>query len=340
MDIEINLKEHAYHIITGRNILQDINSYYDFSSKKVLVVSDDNIPFRYLEALKKVISFTYLILPHGEKTKDITHFLEIQNQLLEQEFSRKDVIIALGGGVISDLVGFVASTYKRGIDFINIPTSTLAMIDASIGGKTAIDFQGVKNIIGTFYQPKLVLIDFDLLSSLPIRQFNNGLVEALKASYIYDPTILDLFENIPQNLEEIIIRSIKVKKYFVENDEKETSIRKILNFGHTFGHGFESYFALSNTLYHGEAVGIGMLLLVKDKEKMLTYLQKLDISLNEDYDENQIIEFIKNDKKKTNNTISLILVDHIGEAYIKETTFDELKNILQGGKEYVRRLRK
>lgn len=337
------IKTHSssYKIVYGRNILSTLGSYYDFKDKKVLIVSDDNIPHAYIDEVKKVSSLSYeLILPHGEETKSINYFLKITDELIKLNFSRKDVLIALGGGVIGDLVGLVSSTYKRGIDFINVPTSTLSMIDSSIGGKTAIDYQSIKNIIGTFYQPKLVLIDFDTLKSLPVRQVNNGLIEALKAGYIYDETILDLFdENVYDHLEEIIIKAIKVKKYFVENDELETSIRKILNFGHTFGHAFEALGGFSSSLYHGEAVGLGMLLLVDDKDKMMSYLKLLDVKYDFDIDETKIIPLILNDKKTHGDYIDLILIkDHKG--IIKKTKIEDLNSYLLGGMKYVRLFRK
>ena len=342
MEIKIALKESSYSIFTGRNILKDITSFYDFSNHKVLIVTDSNIPNEYYSLVKEKINVVdTLILSPGEDSKSFNSYLKIQEKLLEHNFSRKDIVIALGGGVIGDLVGFASSTYKRGLTFINIPSSTLSMIDSSIGGKTAINFNGIKNVIGTFYQPSLVLIDFDLLKSLPQRHFNNGLIEALKAGYIYDPSILDLFsEDINSNLEEIIIKSIIVKKHFVEEDEKEQNIRKILNYGHTFGHGFESLGGFNDSLYHGEAVGLGMLVVSKDKEKLISYLNKLDIKYDFEISSQELIKIILNDKKVDGKYIDLILVDNIGESYIKKTSLEDLVSILEGGLEYVRRFRK
>ena len=342
MEINIKLKENSYNIITGRGILKKLNKYYDISNRKVLVITDSNIPSDYLESIRinnpNLIS---LVLKPGEETKNFNSYLKIQETLLINNFSRKDILIALGGGVIGDLSAFAASTFKRGLTFINIPTSSLSMIDSSIGGKTAIDFMGVKNVIGTFYQPSLVLIDFSLLTSLPKRQLNNGLVEALKAGYIYDPTILDLFEkNIEENIETIITKSIIAKKYYVEKDEKELNIRKILNYGHSFGHAFESFFGFSDKLYHGEAVGLGMVIMAKDKERIIHYLNNLNISYPEDIDFSKLIPLIMNDKKVDGEYIDMIYVDTIGKGEIKRTKLCELNSILEGGKEYVRRFRK
>ena len=246
-----------------------------------------------------------------------------------------DTIIALGGGVIGDLVGFVASTYKRGIEFINIPTSSLSMIDSSIGGKTAINYKHYKNVIGSFYPPKGVLIDYSLLSSLPIRQLNNGLVEALKAGYIYDHSIIDEFKKDSLDIETIITKSILVKKYFVENDEKETSIRKILNYGHTIGHAFESIYGFSNTLYHGEAVAIGMLLVNDNHEEVLSFIKKLGIHFTEEVNINELMRYISNDKKMNRNTIDLIRVNDKG-GYIDSISLEDLRKILEKEIHYVR----
>ena len=342
MEINISLKERSYSIITGRNILKNISSYYDFSNHKVLIVTDSNIPKEYyflIQSHIKVIDI--LVLEPGEETKSVASFLKIQDKLLEHNFSRKDIVIALGGGVIGDLVGFASSTYKRGLTFINIPTSTLSMIDSSIGGKTAINFNGIKNIIGTFYQPSLVVIDFDLLKSLPVRHMNNGLVEALKAGYIYDPSILDLFsKDIDSNIEEIITKSIIAKKYYVEKDEKEENIRKILNYGHTFGHGFESLGGFSEKLYHGEAVALGMVIISKEKEELISYLDKLDIKYDFEIDSKELINIILNDKKVDGDYIDLIKVDERGKGYISRTPINELHSILEGGLNYVRHFRK
>jgi 3-dehydroquinate synthase len=342
MELNLNLKTSSYKIVYGHDILRTLSSYYDFSNKKVLIVSDDNIPLKYINEVKKEIVDVYtLILPHGEETKSFPYYLKINDELIKHNFSRNDCIIALGGGVIGDLVGLAASTYKRGIDFINIPTSTLSMIDSSIGGKTAIDYKDIKNVIGTFYQPKLVLIDFDTLNSLPIRQVNNGLVEALKAGFIYDTSILELFDkdDIYSHLEEIIIKAINVKKYYVENDEKEISIRKILNYGHTFGHAFEALGGFSDSLYHGEAVGLGMLIVSEDKEKMISYLKKLNIKYDFDIDEDKIIPLILNDKKVNGEYIDLIVIEN-NKGVIKKTRLDSLVSYLKGGMKYVRLFRK
>ena len=338
----INIKSRIkdYSIIIKKNSLRELSNLFSLDYKKVLIVTDDNIPLEYIEDVKSNFDYVnVLVLPHGESTKSIENYLKIQETLLNNNFSRKDLVIALGGGVIGDLVGFACSTYKRGIEYINIPTSSLSMIDSSIGGKTAINYKHYKNMIGSFYPAKGVLIDFSLLKSLPKRQLNNGLVEALKAGYIFDKTIIDEFKKEELDIESIIIKSIMVKKHFVENDEKEESIREILNYGHTIGHALESIYGFSDKLYHGEAVGIGMMLINDDPLEVASFLKKLEIHFDGEIDVEQIIEFIKNDKKMHNEKIDLIKVNKEDGGYIESISIEELKKIIVKEAHYVRYLR-
>lgn len=338
----INIKSRIkdYSIIIKKNSLRELSNLFSLDYKKVLIVTDDNIPLEYIEDVKSNFDcVNVLVLPHGESTKSIENYLKIQETLLNNNFSRKDLVIALGGGVIGDLVGFACSTYKRGIEYINIPTSSLSMIDSSIGGKTAINYKHYKNMIGSFYPAKGVLIDFSLLKSLPKRQLNNGLVEALKAGYIFDKTIIDEFKKEELDIESIIIKSIMVKKHFVENDEKEESIREILNYGHTIGHALESIYGFSDKLYHGEAVGIGMMLINDDPLEVASFLKKLEIHFDGEIDVEQIIEFIKNDKKMHNEKIDLIKVNKEDGGYIESISIEELKKIIVKEAHYVRYLR-
>ena len=340
MVIDITSSINSYKIIIQKNSLKLLKNLFSLTQNRVLIVTDDNIPQTYIDDVKSNFKESYtMILPHGESTKSISSYLLIQDKLLSLNFTRNDLIIALGGGVIGDLVGFVASTYKRGIKYINIPTSSLSMIDSSIGGKTAINYEKYKNVIGSFYPPIGVLIDFNTLSSLPKRQLNNGLVEALKAGYIYDHTILDEFNKDILDIETIITKSILVKKYFVENDEKETSIRKILNYGHTIGHALESIYGFSDKLYHGEAVGIGMMFINDNPMEVINYLKKLNIHFNEQLDIEEIMTYIKNDKKIVNNRIDLIKVNNTKFGYIEKTSLDDLKDLILKELDYVKYLR-
>lgn len=240
--------------------------------------------------------------------------------------------MALGGGVVGDLAGFVAATYKRGIDFINVPTSTLSMVDSSIGGKVAVNLNKIKNVVGAFYQPKLVLIDVNVLKTLSTRHYYNGLVEALKMGLILDKKIVDLFSDIDNNLEKIIELSLKEKKKVVEIDEKETGLRKILNFGHTIGHGIES--THFDEIYHGEAVAMGMLYFISDenlKKSIKDILKnKMQINLNANLNLEEVYKIIENDKKISNEFISVIKVPEIGTYVIEDIKLAEIKEILKG----------
>ena len=329
MELKVNLKDNQYSVIIGNNILGSIDQYYSLN-RKVLVISDDNIPSCYYEkVLNKCLNGYKYIIKHGEESKSIDNYLSINKFLLDNEFARDDLIIAIGGGVVGDLSAFVASTYKRGINFINIPTSTLAMIDSSVGGKTAINFEGVKNVLGTFYQPKLVLIDLDTLNTLDERHFNNGLIEALKMGIILDNEIIDLFNDYKANIFDIIVKSLKAKIKIIEQDEKENNLRKILNFGHTIGHALE---ILNQDLLHGEAVAKGMLYMLSgvQKDEIKAIINKLNIPLNYYINNLDVINLIKNDKKVSNNKIDMIVIKN-KKVTIESKELKEIEKILKEG---------
>ena len=256
----------------------------------------------------------------GEGSKSLEGFAGLQKLMLENGFSRKDCVAAVGGGVVGDLSGFAASAYMRGIDFYNIPTTLLSQIDSSIGGKTAINFGGVKNIVGAFYQPKKVLIDPDLLKTLPQRQISNGLAEAVKMALTSDKELFELFETgeIDKNLDEIIIRSLNIKKNVVEQDEKEAGLRKILNFGHTVGHGIESSEGMQE-LYHGECVALGMIPMCGEeiRPRVLEVLKTCGLYRVLDYDWEKITDAAFHDKKADGDTVSVTTVNEIGSFEMK-----------------------
>lgn len=336
MNISINLQNSHYEILVAAGAINHLPKYID-SNSKLLLVADSNIPKAIIEKVCSVVPVSKIYnVPSGEASKSIDEFKKLQCFLLENDFDRTDYILALGGGVLSDLAGFVAATYMRGIKYINIPTTTLSQIDSSIGGKVAVNFEGIKNIIGAFYHPHAVIIDTNFSANLPIRQFNNGLVEAIKAGLIGDEGLFQLLytsiteDKVLENLEKIIKRSLLVKKLFVERDEKEKNLRKTLNFGHTIAHALESYFGLDKIL-HGEAVGIGMLKVSKDKpyyNQLYAMLDKLNISTNLDYDIDAIMTIVEKDKKVANGTLTEIFVDRVGEGRLSEITMAELKQYL------------
>ena len=330
MELKVNLKDRSYNVILGRNILGDIDKYCSLD-RKVLVITDDLIPYSYaLDILNKCKEGHKFVIKHGEESKNINYYILINKFLVKHEFSRNDLIVALGGGVVGDLSAFVASTYKRGIDFINVPTSTLAMIDSSVGGKTGIDFNGVKNILGSFYQPKLVLIDFNTLDTLDERNFNNGLVEALKMGLLFSEELVDLFNNPKGNIEKIITKSIEYKIKIVEEDELENGNRKLLNLGHTFGHAIE----VSNRCLHGEAVGKGLLYVVNNpllKIRVRSILKKLNIPLDYSLNKEEVFNLIKNDKKRIDDKICLVKVNVIGSYVMEYVNLTTIEKMLESG---------
>lgn len=339
MEFTVNLKDAKSRVIIEKGCSDHLKDYHDFSGK-VMIISDGNIPISLKEKILSQFENAILVeVSEGEVSKSFDTYQMLMTKLLELGFSRKDTIVALGGGVIGDLSGFVASTYKRGCHFISIPTTTLSQIDSSIGGKVAINHNGIKNCIGNFYHPEVVFVDVNTLSTLSKRHFYNGLVEALKAGCIQDPVIFNLFkEHVDEldvespYLEEIITRSLLMKKRVVEEDEKEQNIRKILNFGHTIGHAIESYYHLHD-YYHGECVANGMILIEENEEikkDLISILNKMNIPFVKELDEDALIEFMKNDKKASGNKIDIVLVDTLGEAYLKKVSIDELRKYLRG----------
>ena len=290
MTIPMNLGSDSYDILVQRGLLSEARKHLDLN-RRVLVVTDSGVPAAYSQTLagqcKEGVICT---VEMGEDAKSLPIFGHLLQTMLDHGFSRKDCVVAVGGGVVGDLAGFAASAYMRGIDFYNIPTTLLSQIDSSIGGKTAINFGGMKNIVGAFHQPKKVLIDPELLKTLPRRQIANGLAEAIKMSLTSDRKLFELFEteDIESNLEEIIFRSLNIKKDVVEQDEKETGLRKILNFGHTVGHGIES----SCDLYHGECVALGMIPMCGEalRPRLTAVLRKCSLYRVLPYDWDRITE--------------------------------------------------
>ena len=306
---------------------------------KVMIISDDGIPRKITNQIsgicKEKTKVFKTILKQGEASKSIENFKKILNTLIENKFDRSDLIIALGGGVVGDISGYVASSYLRGISFIQIPTTLLAQVDSSVGGKTAINIPAGKNLVGAFYNPKGVIIDTDTLNSLPEREFKSGLAEVLKYGLIQNKYLLSLLYEHPSEvlhrkeriIQEIIFESIKTKSKIVMADEKENGLRAILNFGHTFGHAIEANGKYKKIL-HGEAVAKGMLIAsrisflenlipLKDLKKIELLLKdfKFDLSLDE-YKYSDLKPYIYRDKKVKAGKLNLILLEKISKAKI------------------------
>lgn len=318
MKISMNLKEHSYDILVERGVLHRAGEHLQLN-RRVLVVTDEGVPATYAQTIARQCREPVICtVPVGEGSKSMERLGAVLQTMLTHGFSRKDCVVAVGGGVVGDLSGFAASMYMRGVDFYNIPTTLLAQIDSSIGGKTAVNFGGVKNVVGAFYQPRKVLIDPELLQTLPPRQIANGLAEAVKVSLTSDAELFTLFEtqDVDAHIDQIIVRSLLIKKSVVEQDEKEAGLRKILNFGHTIGHGIESS---GHGLFHGECVALGMLPMCSDalRPRVVGVLKKCGLYRSLTYDWDKVAEAMFHDKKADGDTVEVTMVTTPGQYELK-----------------------
>lgn len=331
MTIKVSASNGNYNIVLQRGAIDDDASYFDFNKDgKVLIVTDNDVPIEYIHRVAKHFQHPYFFtLPQGEKSKNVDNYLAIMQFLLKNNFTRHDSIISVGGGMVGDLSGFVAATYMRGVAFYNIPTTFLAQVDASIGGKTAINLDGVKNVVGSFYQPRAVIIDPTLLASLPPRQLNAGIAESIKMAIVGDAKLFSLLENayfFDNQLEEIIRRSIVFKKSVIERDPKEQNIRKVLNFGHTIGHAIES--EKQGSLLHGECIALGMLPFSSPKifKRIKEVLQKYSLPVKTTFSAENLSLFLCKDKKAetSNGLISVVYATEIGKYSFQDKTIPEI----------------
>tara|TARA_B100001027_G_scaffold72912_2_gene49738 strand:+ start:18123 stop:19235 length:1113 start_codon:yes stop_codon:yes gene_type:complete len=364
----VNTKSKKYPIFIGQDILCKFNHFkkkYAKNSKKILVISSNRIPKKYLTNLRTNLkdSKCYnIILPDGEQIKQSVYIIKITNLLSKYNFNRNDCIVALGGGVIGDLAGFASSIFKRGINFVQVPTTLLSQVDSSVGGKTGINNKFGKNVIGSFYQPNFVLIDINTLYSLPQREMVAGFAEILKYSMILDKKFFNwLFKNGKKIIEQknqrlistAIYKSCKYKSFVVSKDERENDYRAILNFGHTFAHAIETITHYSKKIIHGEAVLIGMILASRLscklgylKKKELEDIIKLFKKFNFNYsykkfvnkqNANNIFKIMNNDKKSDGKKIKIVILKKIGKSLVIKTTLNKtfiplIKEDLKNGK--------
>ena len=333
MEISVKAAQRSYNIILERGVLSRVDKYLALD-RRVLIVTDDGVPAEYAGLVAEKCKTAYTVtLPQGESSKNIKNLELLLSSLVEYGFTRSDCVVAVGGGVVGDIAGFAASVYMRGIDFYNVPTTLLSQVDSSIGGKTAIDFMGFKNIVGAFYPPKAVLIDPDTLKTLPARQISNGLAEALKMAITSDKEMFCLFEsgNALDHLETVIERSILIKKSVVEQDERESGIRRVLNFGHTLAHAIEAENAMKN-YYHGECVAIGMLAMCRKEvgRRLLPILDSLNLpSKLSCGDIEKIIDACRHDKKLEGDYITAVYVEEIGEYKLIRMPFSEFEKTIR-----------
>ena len=350
MKMTVDLKEHSYPIYIERGILKEAAERIAevYQGSKIMIISDDRVYSYYGEALKKNLSEKYecaeTVIPHGEPSKAFETLPGVYSSLLEAKISRTDLIVALGGGVVGDLAGFVAATFLRGIKFVQIPTSILAQVDSSVGGKVAVDLPQGKNLVGAFYQPKAVFIDTDLLATLSTRFLHDGLAEAIKYGCIKDAA---LFEKIAgyaddaallADIDSVVATCCAIKARIVEQDEFDTGLRMLLNFGHTLGHAVEQHFGYS-CFTHGEGVAIGMYQLTKrteelemtakgSAERIKSVLEKYNLPLTAGVEKAQLLDTMARDKKKNGNSITLIILQQIGEGVLQKVDWQEVPKYL------------
>lgn len=339
MKLNVNLPHSNYDIIIEKNILENIDKEIRevFKGNKIFILTDKNVDKYYgNKVLNKLTNAGYttekMVLEPGEETKSFFTLPKIYERLLDFKLTRSDLIITLGGGVIGDLGGFVASTFLRGVSFIQVPTSLLAQVDSSVGGKVGVDLDKGKNLVGSFYHPKKVIIDPLVLNTLEDRVFNDGMAEVIKCGCIKDKNFfynLLSYKNkdkVIENIEYIIYNCCKIKKEVVERDEKDTGERMLLNFGHTIGHAIEQYYKYSKYT-HGEAVAIGMYEITKISEELLEtkkgtselikeILIQYNLPYKMDLKLDDIRETISLDKKNLNKKLNLIFINEIGESKI------------------------
>ena len=329
MIINVDLGQRGYDIVLERGALGRIGELLRLD-RRVLVVTDSGVPEKYAEQVATACKApTVVTVDEGEGSKSFAILERLCKIMLEKGFTRTDCVVAVGGGVVGDLSGFAAASYMRGIDFYNVPTTVLSQVDSSIGGKVAINLDSVKNIVGAFYQPKKVVIDPEVLKTLPRRQIANGFAEAIKMGLTSDAALFDIFENGDPyaRIDEVIERSLRVKKSVVEQDEKESGLRKILNFGHTVGHGIESEGELRG-LYHGECVALGMLPMCGEgvRERLFGVLGKVGLPTALDFDVEKVLAAMEHDKKVVGEgSITVTYVNEAGKFELITMPVSELK---------------
>ncbi len=322
MILSVKTGSFGYDIILAQNALQKAGALLNLA-RKVLIVTDDGVPPVYAETVASFCaSPTLVTLPQGEDSKSIAAWQGLLETMLQKGFTRSDCVVAVGGGVMGDLAGFAAASFMRGIDFYNIPTTVLSQVDSSVGGKTAVNLNGIKNSVGAFYPPRKVIIDPALLATLPPRQVANGLAEAVKMALTCDRALFSLFEEREHGadwLSCVIEGALRIKKSVVEADEKEAGLRKVLNFGHTLGHGIESATGFSSLL-HGECVALGMLPMCSPavRARLMPVLERLGLPTSVSFDKQKALAAIAHDKKALADGVTVILSEEVGSFIMKK----------------------
>ena len=335
MIIPVNADNGCYDIVLERGSLKKAGQLLELG-RRVLVVTDEGVPPEYAGCVASQCREAIVVtVPRGEGSKSFEQLERLLSAMLEASFTRGDCVVAVGGGVVGDLSGFAASCYMRGIDFYNIPTTLLSQVDSSVGGKTAVNFGGVKNIVGAFYQPKKVIIDPETLKTLERRQLMAGLAEAIKMAATSSAELFEIIENsedLDADLPEIIRRSLCIKSDVVEQDPKENGLRRILNFGHTVGHAVEGF--NKGRLLHGECVALGMPPMCSGEalERVTKVLKKYGLPTEIEQSADELMPYLKHDKKMTANSVKVVLVDKIGQFRICDMKPEDILGSLENKK--------
>lgn len=347
-NITVQLGERSYPIFFGNDLLSAFTDFKSFiKTDNVVIVSNETVAPLYAETLTSALSdfrVQLITLPDGEEYKNLASFEQVNGQLLQWQMGRDTTLIALGGGVIGDLTGFVAACYQRGIPFIQVPTTLLSQVDSSVGGKTAVNHPLGKNMIGAFYQPKLVLIDLASLHTLPPREFAAGMAEVVKYGVIYDADFFNWLEDNVQKIQAkdheallyMIKRCCEIKAEVVKQDERESGIRALLNLGHTFGHAIEAQMGYGNWL-HGEAVSVGIViasqvaqekgwLSASETRRIIALLESFDLPVSKPTEMTlaHFIEHMRRDKKTSKGQIRYVIPQGLGKAIVTADVSDEL----------------
>lgn len=338
-----------YNIVIDKGILPKSGDMIKevTSAERMAVITDDTVDKLYSDVVMKSLSdagfetFKF-VFPHGEKSKNISTFSSILEFLAESGLTRTDALVALGGGVVGDVAGFAAASYLRGIDFIQIPTTLLACVDSSVGGKTAIDLKAGKNLAGAFYQPKLVIADFETLSTLTDGIFADGMAEVIKYGVIFDKAFFEFLRDneAKDNLEYVITRCVELKRDIVNADEKEKGVRALLNFGHTVGHAIEK--CSGYKIPHGSAVAVGMVIISRAAYKcsfcdenyadiIASLNKKYSLPVSADFSASELSSAAMADKKRAGDKIKLIIPEALGNCVIKSVPTSELEKIIGEG---------
>ncbi|MGL4696267.1 3-dehydroquinate synthase [Enterococcus larvae] len=351
--LTVQLPTHEYQIIIEKNSLTEIGKWAAklWKPQKVAIVTDTTVDELYGSLVLNQLTAngfetTKIVVPAGETSKSLENTEKIYEHLAENQFTRSDGILALGGGVIGDLAGFAAATYMRGIHFLQVPTTLLAQVDSSIGGKTGVNTKNAKNLVGAFWQPDGVLIDPNTLNTLEPRRLKEGIAEIVKSAAIADKELWEKLENLKDEQDllahapEIITACLKIKRAVVQEDELDNGIRLILNFGHTIGHAIENT-AGYGVVSHGEAVAIGMVQINRiaeqkgltpedTTEQLITMLKKFGLPISYDnWNEETLYQALTHDKKTRGTAIKIILLEEIGKAKIVPTEIEEMKEYLK-----------